>query len=393
MSEKNFDFDTIIERRNTMSIKYDFAEHVGLPSDVLPLWIADMDFKTSSYIQEALIDVVNHGIFGYSEALSEYNNTVIEYFHKKYNYDFEENELRKTPGVVFAIATAIRALSEEGDAVLIQSPVYHPFAETIIRNGRKVVDNTLVYRETENRYYVDFEDFEQKIIDNNVKLFLLCNPHNPVSRVWSVDELLQLGEICLKHNVIILSDEIHADFTFVGKHHVFASLSQELENNTITFTSPSKTFNLAGLQLANIIIKNPKIRRAFAHAYKVSGYSEISIMGYASTIAAYKNGDQWFNAVFDYIKKNVEYVKKFVDQYLPGVRVINHEATYLVWLDFRKVGLSADELDHKIIFESKLWLNSGRIFGKTGEGFQRINVACPRKTLEEAMNRLKKVFG
>ena len=147
------------------------------------------------------------------------------------------------------------------------------------------------------------------------------------------------------------------------------------------------------MQLANIIIKNPKIRRAFAHAYKVSGYSEISIMGYASTIAAYKNGDQWFNAVFDYIKKNVEYVKKFVDQYLPGVRVINHEATYLVWLDFRKVGLSADELDHKIIFESKLWLNSGRIFGKTGEGFQRINVACPRKTLEEAMNRLKKVFG
>ncbi len=392
MSEKNLDFDTVIERRNTMSIKYDFAERLGMPADVLPLWIADMDFKTSSYVQEALIEAVNHGIFGYSEALSDYNNTVREYFQKKYNYEFVEREMVMTPGVVFAIATAVRALTIEGDAVLIQSPVYYPFSEVVTYNGRKVVDNTLIYNEKENRYFIDFEDFEQKIIDNHVKLFLLCNPHNPVSRVWSREELLRLGEICLKHKVRVLSDEIHADFTFIGKHHIFASLSPELEKITITFTSPSKTFNLAGLQLANIIIKDPTIRRKFIHEYKVSGYSEVSIMGYVSTIAAYKNGDVWFNAVFDYIKKNVEYVKQFVDSNLPGVKMINHEATYLVWLDFRKLGLSVDELDNRIIHKSKLWLDSGKIFGRTGEGFQRINVACPRKTLEEAMNRLKRVL-
>ena len=195
MSEKNLDFDTVIERRNTMSIKYDFAERLGMPADVLPLWIADMDFKTSSYVQEALIEAVNHGIFGYSEALSDYNNTVREYFQKKYNYEFVEREMVMTPGVVFAIATAVRALTIEGDAVLIQSPVYYPFSEVVTYNGRKVVDNTLIYNEKENRYFIDFEDFEQKIIDNHVKLFLLCNPHNPVSRVWSREELLRLGEI------------------------------------------------------------------------------------------------------------------------------------------------------------------------------------------------------
>ena len=247
MSERNLDFDTIIERRNTMSLKYDYAERLGFPADILPLWIADMDFKTSSYVQEALKEVVEHGIFGYSEALSDYYVAVREYFQKKYNYDFEERELIKTPGVVFAIAVAVRSLTNEGDAVMIQSPVYYPFSATIEHNGRKVVDSTLIYDEKENRYAIDFKDFEQKIVDNDVRLFLLCNPHNPVSRVWSKEELLKLGDICLKHNVLVVSDEIHADFTFVGKHHVFASLRPEFEDITVTCTSPSKTFNLTTL--------------------------------------------------------------------------------------------------------------------------------------------------
>ncbi|MBR2887396.1 MAG: aminotransferase class I/II-fold pyridoxal phosphate-dependent enzyme, partial [Bacteroidales bacterium] len=235
---------------------------------------------------------------------------------------------------------------------------------------------------------IDFEDFENKIVANNVKLFLLCNPHNPVSRVWCKEELIKLGDICLKHNVIVLSDEIHQDFTFVGKHHIFASLKPEFEDITLTFSSPSKTFNLAGLQTAHIFIKNPKIRRRFCHAYNASGYSQLNVMGLVATIAAYKFGDEWFNGVFKYIKNNVEFIKNYVETNLPNVRMITHEATYLVWLDFRKLGFTAAELDDLIVHKSKLWLDSGKIFGKSGEGFQRINAACPRRLLEDAMARL-----
>lgn len=386
--ERNLDFDIVVNRKNTLSLKFDFAHRRGLPADVLPLWVADMDFKTSSYIVDALHDAAEYGVFGYSETQTPYYEVVRDYFHRKYNYDFTERELLKSPGVVFAIAVAVNALTEKGDAIMIQQPVYYPFSEIIIDNNRKLVDNTLVYNPQDNRYYIDFEDFENKIIANNVKLFLLCNPHNPVSRVWSKEELIKLGDICLKHNVIVLSDEIHQDFTFVGKHHIFASLKPEFDDITLTFTSPSKTFNLAGLQTAHIFIKNPKIRRRFCHAYNASGYSQLNVMGLVATIAAYKYGDEWFNGVFKYIKNNVEFIKNYVETNLPNVRMITHEATYLVWLDFRKLGFTAAELDDLIVNKSKLWLDSGKIFGKSGEGFQRINAACPRRLLEDAMARL-----
>ena len=391
--EKNLDFDTVINRSDTLSLKFDFANRRGMPSDVLPLWVADMDFKTSSYVLDAIQEVVNHGVFGYSETQTPYYEVVRDYFHRKYDYDFSEREMLKTPGVVFAIAVAVKALTEKGDAIMIQQPVYYPFSEVITDNNRKLVDNTLVYNPQDNRYYIDFEDFENKIVSHNVKLFLLCNPHNPVSRVWSKEELIKIGEICLKHNVLVLSDEIHQDFTFVGKHHIFASLKPEFENITITFTSPSKTFNLAGLQTAHVFIKNPQIRRKYCHEYNASGYSQLNVMGLVATIAAYKFGDEWFNCVFNYIKNNVEYIKSYVETNLPNVRMINHEATYLVWLDFRGLGLSPAQLDDAIINKSKLWLDSGKIFGKSGEGFQRINAACPRRILEEAMNRLKKILN
>ena len=390
--EKNLDFDTVINRKDTLSLKFDFAKRRGLPPDVLPLWVADMDFKTSSYVLEALQDVVNHGVFGYSETLMPYYEVVRDYFLRKYNYDFSEREMLKSPGVVFAISVAVKALTEKGDAIMIQQPVYYPFSEVITPNNRKIVDNTLVYNPEKNRYYIDYEDFEKKIISHNVKMFLLCNPHNPVSRVWSKEELIKLGEICLKHNVLVLSDEIHQDFTFVGKHHIFASLKPEFENITLTFTSPSKTFNLAGLQTAHIFIKNATIRRKFCHEYNASGYRQLNVMGLVATIAAYKFGDEWFNGVFNYIKSNVEFIKNYVKTNLPHVRMINHEATYLVWLDFRGLGLTSAQLEDAIIYKSRLWLDSGKIFGKSGEGFQRINAACPRQTLEEAMERLKKCF-
>lgn len=386
--ERNLDFDIVVNRKNTLSLKFDFAHRRGLPADVLPLWVADMDFKTSSYIVDALHDAAEYGVFGYSETQTPYYEVVRDYFHRKYDYDFTERELLKSPGVVFAIAVAVNALTEKGDAIMIQQPVYYPFSEVITDNNRKLVDNTLVYNPNDNRYYIDFEDFENKIVANNVKLFLLCNPHNPVSRVWSKEELIKLGDICLKHNVIVLSDEIHQDFTFVGKHHIFASLKPEFEDITLTFTSPSKTFNLAGLQTAHIFIKNPKIRRRFCHAYNASGYSQLNVMGLVATIAAYKYGDEWFNGVFKYIKNNVEFIQNCVETNLPNVRMITHEATYLVWLDFRKLGFTAAELDDLIVHKSKLWLDSGKIFGKSGEGFQRINAACPRRLLEDAMARL-----
>ena len=391
--ERNLDFDTVINRKDTLSLKFDFAKRRGLPTDVLPLWVADMDFKTSSYIVDALHDAAEYGVFGYSETQTPYYEVVRDYFLRKYDYDFTERELLKSPGVVFAIAVAVKALTEKGDAIMIQQPVYYPFSEVITDNNRKLVDNTLVYNPLDNRYYIDFEDFENKIVNNKVKLFLLCNPHNPVSRVWSKEELIKLGDICLKHNVIVLSDEIHQDFTFVGKHHIFASLKPEFENITITFTSPSKTFNLAGLQTAHVFIKNPQIRRKYCHEYNASGYSQLNVMGLVATIAAYKFGDEWFNGVFNYIKNNVEYIKNYVETNLPNVRMINHEATYLVWLDFRGLGLTPAQLDDAIINKSKLWLDSGKIFGASGEGFQRINAACPRRTLEEAMNRLKKILN
>jgi cystathionine beta-lyase len=386
--EINLDFDTVINRRGTLSLKYDFAARRGMPDDVLPLWVADMDFKTSSYVIDALHEASEHGVFGYSETQTPYYEVVREYHNKKYGYDFFENEMLKTPGVVFAISLAVRTLTEKGDGVMIQQPVYYPFSEVITDNGRTLVDNTLVYNSEERRYYIDFEDFEKKIINGKVRLFLLCNPHNPVSRVWSEEELLKIGEICLRHGVWVLSDEIHADFTFVGNHRVFAGVRPEFEQITITCTSPSKTFNLAGLQTAHVIIKNPQVRRKFRREYNASGYSQLNIMGLVATLAAYRYGHEWFESVFDYIKGNVEFVRNYVEKNMPGVKMIRHEATYLVWLDFRALGLDVEPLDELIINKSRLWLDSGKIFGKSGEGFQRINAACPRKILEEAMERL-----
>lgn len=386
--ERNLDFDSIIDRKKTNCLKYDFAKRRGMPEDVLPLWVADMDFKVSSYVQDALNRQIAHGIFGYSEVQEEYFETVKGWMKQHYDWEVSAGWLVKTPGIVYALATAVKAFTQPGDSILVQLPVYYPFSEVIQDNGRVIVSNTLVYGE-DNRYHIDFDDFERKITEENIKLFFLCNPHNPVGRAWTKEELIRIGDICYKNHVIVVSDEIHADFVFHGRHQVFANLKKEYEEIAITCTSPSKTFNLAGLQVSNIFIANPEIRRAFRKQIVASGYSQLNIMGLVACEAAYRDGEEWYRAMFRYVQDNISFTKKYVEENLFGVTMVEHEGTYLVWLDFRGTGLNVEELEDLIIHKAKLWLDSGIIFGDSGKGFQRVNVACPRAVLEEALNRLK----
>ena len=391
MSERNLDFDKVIDRRNTRCLKYDFAKRRGMPEDVLPLWVADMDFATSSYIEDALIERAKHGIFGYSEVQTPYFEILANWLKKHHNWDVQEKWLIKTPGVVFALAMAVKAYTEIGESVLIQAPVYYPFYEVIRDNGRKIVENEL-YLGDDNRYHIDFEDFEDKIISEKVRLFILCSPHNPVGRVWTAEELVKLGDICVKHGVIVVSDEIHADFVFKGRHHVFASLKKEFENISITCTSPSKTFNLASIMMSNIFIPNHELKRKFRKELDAAGTSQLGIMGLVACEAAYSKGEEWYRSMIEYVRKNIEFTKEYIAENILDVSMIDIEGTYLVWLDFHKTGLSAEELDRRIILNAKLWLDSGKIFGKCGEGFQRINVACPRSILKEALDRIKNIL-
>ncbi len=388
--ERNLDFDTVIGRRNTKCLKYDFAKKRGMPEDVLPMWVADMDFKTSSYVEDALAEWAEHGIFGYSEVQTPYFEAVRNWMKERHGWEPQEKWLIKTPGVVFALAMAVRAYTEPGDAVLIQQPVYYPFSEVIRDNGRKVVSSDL-YLGGDNKYHIDFEDFERKIKEERVRLFLLCSPHNPVGRVWTLEELSRLGELCVRHGVTVVSDEIHHDFIFQGEHHVFAGLKKELEEISIICTSPSKTFNLAGMMLSNIFIPNHTLRRKFRRELDAAGISQLGIMGLAACEAAYSKGREWYQAMMAYVKDNITYTRQYVKEYLLGVALVEQEATYLVWLDCRGLGLDAEELDRRIIHRAKLWLDSGKIFGECGRGFQRINVACPRSVLKEALQKLKRI--
>ncbi|MCI5587722.1 MAG: pyridoxal phosphate-dependent aminotransferase [Lachnospiraceae bacterium] len=391
MAERNLKFDDVIDRKGTDCLKYDFAKRRGMPEDVLPLWVADMDFRTSSYVEDAVIERTKHGIFGYSESKEDYFNAVAGWMKIHHNWDVEQKWLIKTPGVVFALAMSVKAFTEEGDYVLIQQPVYYPFSEVIEDNKRVVVSNDL-YLGEDNRYHIDFEDFERKIIDNNIKLFLLCNPHNPTGRVFTREELTIMGDICLKHGVIVVSDEIHNDFVFKGEHTVFASVKKEFEDISVICTSPSKTFNLASMLISNIFIPNRELKHRLRNEINAAGISQLSVLGLVAAKAAYEHGDEWYEKMHAYVKGNIDYVKRYVKDYLPGVNVIDNEGTYLLWLDFRKTGIDADELDRKIIHEAKLWLDSGKIFGETGKGFQRINVAAPRKIIVECLERIRKIL-
>lgn len=391
MAERNLNFDEIVERRGTDCLKYDFAKRRGKPEDVLPLWVADMDFKTSSYVVDALIERTEHGIFGYSDTQEEYFNAVAGWMERHHHWKIREEWLIKTPGVVFALAMAVKAFTEPGDSVLIQQPVYYPFSEVIRDNDRVIVSSDLILGE-DNRYHIDLEDFEKQIVDHDVKLFLLCNPHNPSGRVFTKEELTGMGDLCVKYGVKVVSDEIHNDFVFQGEHTVFASVKKEYEDLCVVCTSPSKTFNLASMLISNIFIPGEEMRKKFQHEVDAAGISQLSALGIVAAQTAYKKGDEWYHAMLSYVRENITYLKTYVADHMPGVNVIDGEGTYLLWLDFRKTGIDPDELDRRIIYDAKLWLDSGKIFGKTGVGFQRINVAAPRKTVEECLERIRRIL-
>jgi cystathionine beta-lyase len=382
-------FDELIDRRDTDSLKYDFAARSGVPEGLLPLWVADMDFRAPDCVLNALTDRCRHGIFGYSESREPYLAAVKKWFLEGFGWDFEPEWLVKTPGVVFAIAMAIRALSKPGDGVLIQQPVYYCFQEAILDNGRRLVVSELV--NVNGRYIVDFEDFEAKIVQNNVKLFILCSPHNPVGRVWTAEELRRMGDICYKHGVVVVSDEIHADFVYGGHRHiVFTSLKKEFEEIAIVCTAPTKTFNLAGLQVSNIFIPNRELRHAVRHEIAGAGFGQLGIMGLIACRAAYEGGRPWLEALKVYLTENIDYVRDFLRERLPQIRLVEPEGTYLLWLDLRELGLDDSALKRLIIDRAGLWLDGGTMFGPSGAGYQRINIACPRSILTQAMEQLER---
>lgn len=382
------DFDTVPNRRGTNCFKYDFAREMGMPEDVLPLWVADMDFPTAPAVLERLHALAEHGIFGYTGVKDAYFSAVHNWYAQRFSWETQRSWLVTTPGVVFAIAIAIRAFTQKGDAILIQQPVYYPFANKVTENDRQLVVNPLVLKN--GRYEMDFVDMERKIVDYHVKMLLLCSPHNPVGRVWTKEELLRVGEICQKHGVLVVSDEIHADFTYAGHtHRVFASLKSEFADFTITCTAPSKTFNLAGLQNSNIFIPNRQLRHAYKKELSACGCGGTNCMGMAACQAAYEAGADWLEQLKQYLAGNLAYIRQFLREKLPEIALIEPDGTYLVWLDLRKLGLTEQQQRQLIVQDAKLWLDTGTLFGQGGEGFERINIACPRTTIEQAMQRLE----
>ena len=387
---KKYDFDAVVERRGTNSIKYDFAVEFGYPADVLPLWVADMDFKAPPCVTEALSQAVEHGIFGYSMPKEDYYDAAVGWFLRRFGWETEREWLVTTPGVVFAVNTAVRALTEKGDAVLIQPPVYYPFSGAVTKNGRRLVTNELVY--SNGRYEIDFDDFEAKIRDNSVKMFVLCSPHNPVGRVWTRDELRKIGEICGRYGVIAVSDEIHCDFAFPEHPHtVFARACPEMADRAVICTAPSKTFNLAGLQVSNIWIPGGGLREKFRGLMDREGLGGVNRLGMIAAQAAYKGGEEWLDEVKEYMRGNLDFLRQFLRERLPEVKLVEPEGTYFAWLDCSGLGHTGKELNDRIVNRAKLWLDAGDIFGKSGEQFQRVVLACPRATLQQAAERLCKL--
>ena len=381
----NYNFDLEVNRYNTNSLKYDIKR--GRPDGIFPLWVADTDFKSPDFLIEEIIKKANHGIFGYSEPLDSYFEALKDWYKRHYGVFIDTSKVKLTNGVVFSLCQLIKSVTEIGESIIINEPVYYPFKASILANDRKVVISELVLKD--GKYYYDYEDFEKKIIDNNVKAYILCNPHNPVGRAWKEDELLKIFSICEKHNVFIISDEIHGDFVFDGS---FNSALKYLKNNFAICSALSKTFNIPGLQIAHTYIENKEIYDKFLKELDKVGYSQLSIFGLVSTEVLFKKGDEYLKELKDYLWGNILFLKEYLEKKLPKLKLIVPEATYLVWIDFREYGYSDKELRNIIIKKCNLWLDDGIIFGKSGSGFQRINIALPRKRLEIALDNLYKVF-
>lgn len=385
-------FDTITDRHGTDCLKYDSALRRHRPATVQPFWVADMDFPTAPAILKALHARIDHGIFGYSEADPDRFYAILyNWFQERHHWRIQKDWLIQTPGIVFALAMAVRAYTSPGDSILIQQPVYYPFSEVIQDNKRNLINAPLVLKD--GHYTIDFKIFEKKIMDHKVKLLLLCSPHNPGGRVWTKEELIQLGDICLSHHVLIVADEIHEDFVWPGYvHTVFASLGEKYEQNSIICTSPSKTFNIAGLQLSNIFIPNKNLRRKFKKEIAKAGYSQLNTLGLIAGEIAYREGAPWLDELKLYLYENINYTQIFLQKHLPQIKFIRPEGTYLVWLDFRPLGLTEAQREDVLLNQAGLWLDSGAMFGSDGTGFERLNIACPRIILKTALEKLSTVI-
>ena len=375
-----YDFDAMHNRRIAGDIKY------NCPSDVIPMWVADMDFKVPNEISDALIKEAKHGIFGYKEPDEEYMSLVTQWYKLRFDWEIRPEHIITSPGVMFSIGASINALTEIGDSILICQPVYYPFSKIVTANKRKLVISELT--ETNGRYQFNFDDIETKIKKHSVKMFLLCSPHNPVGRVWTKDELKKIGNICLANNVTIVSDEIHSDFIYQGNTHTpLASISDELAKMTVTCTAPSKTFNLAGLQASNTVVSDPVIRRKIEKAIAATGYFEINTMAIVSTKAAYQYGGEWLDGLLSYLEESRQILQKAFPADSP-ISLIYPEGTYLAWLDCRKTELTSAKLYDIFLNNARVWLHKGDTFGQSGNGFMRLNFACPHSVLREAIDRI-----
>ncbi|SEW15725.1 MalY/PatB family protein [[Clostridium] fimetarium] len=381
-----YNFDEIINRKHTKSIKYDFFSMTGkVGYNTIPLWIADMDFRTPPCVREAIIQRAEHGIFGYSATDDDYFIAVQQWFLKRHNWNVQPEWMIQTRGILNAVSVIVSALTKPGDAILLQYPSYHQFNSIIENTRRKIVKNPLILEN--GTYKIDFEDFERQIVQNDVKLFILCNPHNPVGRVFTKEELIQMGDICLRYGVLVLSDEIHQDFIFAPhKHFVFVDAKPEFRDITITCTAPTKTFNLSGVAISNMFIIDEDLRDDIKDEIKRRGGAGIGILEILACQAAYTDGEEWLEELLSYLLESIAYARKFFREKLPEIDVIEPEGTYLLWIDCRRLGFWAKDLDSFLADEAQVTLS-----GSPGaEGFLRINLACPRSTLEKAFSQLER---
>ncbi len=385
----NYNFDKVINRENTASVKYDLRNNIFKQDDVLPMWVADMDFETPDFIKNALKKRVEHSIYGYSFRPDSYYRSITSWVQQRHNWEIKNDWIVFSPGVVPALNFSTLAFTSVGDGVIVQPPVYFPFFSAITLNNRKRLNNNLII--DKDRYYINFEDFEKKA--KSASMFFISNPHNPVGRVWTAEELTKIGEICLRNNVIIVSDEIHNDLILPGNNHTcIASISQEIADITITCIAPSKTFNIAGLATSSIIISNQKLRNKFKKIVDGFHLSNGNLFGAVASEAGYKYGSQWVDELMKYVAGNFAEVKQALQNANSDVKLIAAEATYLAWLDFRDTGFNDKKIKDKLIKKAKLGLSPGPVFGPGGKGFQRLNLAAPRSVVVEAMARLTATF-
>lgn len=376
-----YDFDKTIDRRATNSYKWDSA-----PEGVLPMWVADMDFRTAPAIIDALQKRVAHGIFGYTRVPDAYYGAVTSWFSRRHGWDIDREWIIYTSGVVPAVSAVIKALTVPGDKVIVQTPVYNCFFSSIRNNGCEIVSNPL--RRTADTYEMDFDALERCAADPRAKVMLLCNPHNPAGRVWTPDELTRLGNICLRNGVTVVADEIHCELVYQGfKYTPFASLSDAFLHRSVTCLSPSKAFNIAGLQIANIVAFDNDLRSRIDKAININEVCDVNPFGVAATIAAYNEGEEWLNQLVDYLHGNYEAMAEFCRRELPEFPITRLEGTYLVWMDCSSLGMPSDALEHALLDDARLWLNAGTMYGAEGEGYMRWNIACPRSVMLDGLNR------